>query len=107
MLPFSIEFVAALCIHSSRESVPGSVISGEQTSSEEEDASDDCEIDKGCILQLPQKEFLRGVKQRNLDELSNRQMSYVISGLISCLPSDLVEAGGECAIWLQHIRRGE
>ena len=108
MLPFAIdESVAASCIHSFRESVIRSSFPGEPSSSEEE-PSDDCELDKGSILQLPQKEFSRGSKQRNLDDLSHRQMSYVIAGLHGCLPSDLVEAGGECVIWMQiRIRQGE
>ena len=59
------------------------------------------EVDKGLILQVPQKEYVRKSNQRSMEDLSSRQMAYVLAGLSLCMPSDLVEVGGSCVVRLQ------
>ena len=53
------------------------------------------------ILQVSQKEFGRKANQKSMEDLSSRQMAYVLAGLNICMPSDLVEVGGSCVVWLQ------
>ena len=67
----------------------------------EEVSENEMEVDKGLILQLPQKEFARKSNQRTMDDLGSRQLAYVLAGLSSCMPSDLVEVGGSCVVRLQ------
>ena len=63
-------------------------------------SENEMEVDKGLILQLPQK-FARKSNQRTMDDLGSRQLAYVLAGLSSCMPSDLVEVGGSCVVRLQ------
>ncbi|CAE7610918.1 unnamed protein product [Symbiodinium sp. CCMP2592] len=78
----------------------------EPSTSEEDLSDDDMEVDKGLILQVPQKEFTRKANQRTMDDLGNRQLAYVLAGLSTCMPSDLVEVGGSCeSILLESASR--
>ncbi|CAE7414561.1 unnamed protein product [Symbiodinium sp. CCMP2592] len=63
----------------------------EPSSSDDGMTEENQEVDKGLVLQVPQKEYVRKSSQRSMEDLSSRQMAYVLAGLGLCMPSDLVE----------------
>ena len=63
---------------------------------EEESEEETPQVDKMSILQLPQKQLARASSQQRLEDLSVRQLGYCVAGVCNvCLPSDIIEIGGE------------
>lgn len=73
-----------------------------QSSESSQTPEEEPDIDKQSVLQVPVKEMTRGSKQNRLEDLSTRQLGYVLAGLGDLvLPSDLLEIGGQSDSGLQ------
>ncbi|CAE7453368.1 unnamed protein product, partial [Symbiodinium microadriaticum] len=67
-----------------------------QQEASDEVASDDMLAEAASLFGLRQKDLLRGASVTRLDDLSARQLAYVVSGCTSALPAaDVLDLGGQ------------
>ena len=61
-------------------------------------------MDRQSVLALPSKELTRGPKVLKLEDVSTRQLAYVLATSVPFIhPSDLLQIGGEAAPRYEHI----
>ena len=76
-----------------------------ETSDDDEDA---IAVDRQSVLAIPAKDLSRSPKVLKLEDVTSRQLAYVLATSVPFIhPSDLVHVGGEAAPCTEYITHAE